>query len=223
MTGEVLQFPGPKPDKPKAKRRTPRSDWEKFRETIFLQEDSGKVERAFHKLLGTNAFSANRIAVLTPLVERSVHPTGALAFDPKRGDVLCTNERFPALLEEAGLKPSVALKVAANSVLSIIAVERWRREVRYHRERLFNETIQKRSLQPTHREFWPDNAFSLQTHTQLPVTAIYRMAAAVAIEASPDFAIMSAPPYPFHIAALADPLNKTQVRQLFSAGTSHVF
>lgn len=133
--------------------------------------------------------------------------------------IVRTHENFPNALMDEGIGRAQSLQLAAASIIAYASVLSWQRSLPKMSKNRLHARASQAGLLPRYPRLWHESAFDpVEVRVDSHVIA-HRIAGRLALDASRiiDFDPVSKPPFPPHIAALADPLEAHQIRLLASA------
>jgi hypothetical protein len=137
--------------------------------------------------------------------------------------LIITNENYPNYLLEEGLSRQDALNLAASSLVAYASVHRWMSGLNSRdKVKLTREASQNHML-PQHPALWTTESYNRGLRLPNAHNIMHRIAARIALNCCDIEALdpSATPPYPDHIAALADPYENAEIGGLYATTTSH--
>lgn len=152
---------------------------------------------------------------------------GTLQPDPRRPAgarsyrLFVSDANFPNYLIKEGIDKDRALAVAAASVTAYCAGLNFIYGLKDRQKMYVNKGLKKPDAQLRHKNFWYPAVYNAAAGRLDPGIVAHRIAARVALNIAEidDFDPVAAPPYPPHIAALADPQDEAKIREIYASAT----
>lgn len=189
-----------------------------FAEILDRNQTTENVQQTMDKVTKTSPGKRNHIIVQKPKYERldTELPMGTLQPHPKKRGFVAVHEGFPQALVDEGMDKQEALLLAASNVIAYGALLGWVRNLRDSQKQAAERTAVRSQMLPKYNSLWSIDSYDPRYGMQSMHVVIHRAAARIALDSAGirDFDPSSRPPFPVHIAALADPFTASQVDQL---------
>lgn len=152
---------------------------------------------------------------------------GTLQPDPRRPvgarsyRLFVSDAKFPNYLIGEGFDKEKALTVAAASVTAYCAGLNFITGLKGRQKLHVHNGLRKQDAQLRYRAFWHPAAYNAAAGRVEAGIVAHRIAARVALNIAEidEFDPVAPPPYPPHIAALADPLEEAKIREIYASAT----
>jgi len=199
--------------------------WEQLADEVKDPARLRRIARVIHeladddKVAGIHSLRAHKIKLLRA---NDISKWGVL-YSHQHADLTTVNENFPRALVRENVPRAMALAVVASNTVAYAAVKEWRKSLPARIEDALAECAEESGMGPSFPHIWEDRSYNTRLGIQYPDMADNRLAAAIALEAeglTGEFEFMpwaDQPPYPNHIAALADGFSLVQASRLIRA------